>query len=203
VKVIRAANSDIYSMPDKTTSIERALAILGVHVVKNIALSFSRADEVNWSPENGFNINYFWKRSITAAIGAELLSDFLGIEEDNIFVTALLQDLGILILYCRYPDEYTKLIEEKQNTRIPFEVLEKRTFGFTHLEFGAGILKKWGLPENIYLPVMYHHGYGDAPDPHKDAARILCLAQAFSSIFNDIEDSEKIRHSTGIIKGDL
>jgi PAS domain S-box-containing protein len=40
-KVLRAANSEIYALPVKATSIERALAILGSHVVKNIALSFN------------------------------------------------------------------------------------------------------------------------------------------------------------------
>ena len=202
-KVLKAANSDIYSMPDKTSSIERALAILGVHVVKNIALSFNLADEINLSPEHGFNINYFWKRSIIAAIGAELFSNHLEIKDDDIFVTALLQDLGILILYSRYPDEFSRLIEEKNNTRIPFEILEKRTFGFTHQELCSEILKEWGLSEKIYLPIMYHHDYGAAPEPLKNSSRILYLSHAFSSIFNDIDSFEKIRHFADIIKDDL
>lgn len=178
-------------------------SIFGIHVVKNIALSFSLADDMNLSPESGFNINYFWKRSIIAAIGAELFSDYLHLKEDDLFVTALLQDLGILILYSRYPDEYSTLIGEKNKTRIPFEILENRTFGFTHQELASEILKEWGLPENIYLPIMYHHGYDDAPEPHKNTARILYLSHAFSSIFNDTESFEKIRHFASIIKDDL
>jgi diguanylate cyclase (GGDEF)-like protein len=202
VKVLKAANSDIYSLPDKTTSIERALAILGTHVVKNIALSFTLADDVNLSPEHGFNINYFWKRSIIAAIGAELFSNYLQFKEDDIFITALFQDLGVLILYSRYSNEYSKLIEEKNSFRIPFETLEKRTFGFTHEELGSEILREWGLPENIYVPIRYHHNYCIAPEQHKKAARILHLSHAFSSIFND-ESFEKIQHFAGIIKDDL
>jgi len=202
VKVLKTANSDIYALPDKTTSIERALSILGIHVVKNIALSFSLADDSNRSPEHGFNINYFWKRSIIAAIGAELFSDYLQFKEDDIFNSALFQDLGILILYSHYPDAYSKLIEEKNNTRIPFETLEKRTFGYTHEELGSEILREWGLPENIYIPIRYHHDYDNAPELHKDVARILHLSHAFSSIFND-ESFEKIRHFAGIIKDDL
>ena len=135
----------------------------GTHVAKNIALSFTLADDVNLSPEHGFNINYFRKGSIIAAKGAELFSNYLQFQEDDIFVTVLFQDLGILILYGRYSDEYSKLIKEKNSSRIPFATLEKRTFGVTHEELGSEILREWGLPGKIYVPIRYHHGYGNAP----------------------------------------
>lgn len=81
--MLKAANSDIYSLPDKTTSIEWSLAILGTHVVKKIAISFTLADDVNLHMEHGFNINYFWNISIIAAIGAELFPNYLQFKEDD------------------------------------------------------------------------------------------------------------------------
>src|SRR3990172_6523612 len=75
-KVLKVVNSTFYSLPDKISSIERALDILGVHVVKNIALSFTLVEDLNWRTEGVFDIDYFWKRSIIAAIGAELFSGY-------------------------------------------------------------------------------------------------------------------------------
>lgn len=116
VKVLKAVNSTFYPTPNKIGNIEQAMAILGVHVVKNIALSFTLVEDLKMHSEGVFNIDYFWKRSIIAAIGAELFSDYLKASDVDIFVSALLQDLGVLILHSYYPDEYSRLIEEKNNT---------------------------------------------------------------------------------------
>jgi len=203
VKVLMAANSNIYTMPSKTARIESAVTILGAHVVKNIALSFSLVDNQSPYPENSFDLYYFWRRAITAATSAEFISHHLKIDEDDVFVTALLQDLGALILFCRYPAEYSLLISEKNRTRIPLEILEKRKFGFTHQELGSEFLKVWGLPENVSVPIRYHHDYRDVPDPFKTSARILYLSNAFSSLFNDSESCEKIQFFAGIIRNDM
>jgi diguanylate cyclase (GGDEF)-like protein len=202
-KVLKAVNSTFYSTPDKISNIEQALDILGVHVVKNIALSFTLVEDLNMHSEGVFNIDYFWKRSIIAAIGAELFSGYLKISDDAIFVSALLQDLGVLILHGYYPDEYSRMIEEKNSTRMPLETLEKRRFGFSHQDLCSEILNQWGLPEHIYMPIKYHHGYLDAPEQYRCRARILYLSNALSSVFSDTDSYEKIRHFADIIKADL
>jgi len=202
-KVLKAVNSTFYSSPEKISNIEQALAILGVHVVKNIALSFTLVEDLNLQSEGVFNIDYFWRRSIITAIGAELFSGYLKTSGDDIFVSALLQDLGVLILHGYYPDEYSRVIDEKNNTRVPLEILEKRTFGFNHQDLCSEILKQWGLPENIYMPIKYHHGYVDAPEHCKYQARILYLSNALSSIFSDTDSPDKIMHFAKIIRDDL
>lgn len=202
-KVLRIVNSSFYSLPQKVTSIERALAILGVHAVKNIALSFTLIDGLNLKPSNSFNITYFWKRALVSAVGSELFAGFLNVYDNDIFITALLQNLGILILNCQFHDQYSHLLEEKNRTMVPMDILEKRTFGFNHQELGSEILKRWELPDSIYLPILYHHGYRDAPKEIKGQARVLFLSNALSSIYSDSESAGKIHHFTETLKDDL
>jgi len=202
-KVLKVVNSAFYSLPNKIGSIERALAIMGVHVVKNIVFSFTLVDGLQMSSTDIFNIDYFWKRSIIAAIGTELFAEYFQIETDDIFVTALLQDLGILIFHSNYPEEYSSLIEEKNTTKTAIEVLEQRKFGFSHQDLCSSVLEQWGLPENIYLPIRHHHHYEDAPEQYRQAARTLFLSNALSSIYSDIESYDKIRHFADVIKNDL
>ncbi|NVN93467.1 MAG: HDOD domain-containing protein, partial [Desulfuromonadales bacterium] len=202
-KVLKVVNSAFYSLPSKIGSIERALAIIGIHSVKNIVFSFNLVDGMKVSSTDIFNIDYFWKRSIIAAIGTELFTEYFNLKDDNIFVTALLQDLGILILHSNYVDDYSRLIEEKNSTKTPIEVLEKRQFGFSHQDLCSEVLEQWGLPENIYLPIRHHHKYEDAPEQNRQTARILFLSNALSSIYSDIEAYDKIIHFSNIIKTDL
>src|SRR6056297_836008 len=95
-KMLRVANSSLYALPNKVSSIERALCVLGTNVIKNIALSFVVANDIRGKGTVNFNLDYFWRRSVTAAVAAELLTNRLQERNDDIFVTALLQDIGIL-----------------------------------------------------------------------------------------------------------
>lgn len=202
-KVLRVVNSAFYSLPGKIGNIERALVVMGVHKVKNIAFSFNLVDGLKLNSTDIFSIEYFWKRSIIAAIGTDLFAEYFNIKDDALFVTALLQDLGILILHSHCLDDYSRVIEEKNRTRIPVEVLEKRRFGFSHQDLCSEVLQQWGLPENIYLPIRHHHNYKDAPEECRQTARILFLSNALSSIYSDIESYDKIKHFSDIIKNDL
>lgn len=202
-KVLRVVNSAYYALHERVGGIERALVILGVNTVKNIAFSITLVEALRTDSTDIFDIDYFWKRSIIAAIGTELFAEYLGITADDLYVSALLQDLGILILHTNFPEAYSRLIEEKNREESPIQVLEMRRFGFTHQELCSAVLKKWKLPENIYQPIGYHHDYQDAPEPHRSSARVLFLSNALSSIYSDRGCHDKIRHFSGIIKADL
>jgi two-component system, cell cycle response regulator len=203
VKVLKVVNSSYYSLPRKVTNIERALAILGVHAVKNIALSFTLIDGLNLDAGDSFNINYFWKRALVEAIGSELFAHYLQVRDGDIFVSALLQNLGILIMHCHFHEKYSRLIEEKDRTKVPMDVLEKQTFGFNHQELCSEVLKLWGLPDTVYTPILYHHEYREAPEGFREQARVLFLSNALSSIYSDAESYDKILHFADILKNDL
>ena len=125
------------------------------------------------------------------------------VRDDDLYVSALLKDLGILILHSNYQAKYSRLIEEKDGTGVPIAVLEKREFGFDHQDLCSEVLKQWRLPEKIYIPINYHHNYGDAPEEHRTAARILFLANALSSIFSDVDSYGKIKYFSELIQRDL
>ncbi len=101
-KILMVANSSFYNLPRKIDSIPKALTILGTNTVKNIALSFVIAKGLRGPCEGGFDFDFFWKRALTAAVSAEILSPIISAKKEDTFVTALLQDIGIVIMYlCR------------------------------------------------------------------------------------------------------
>jgi HD-like signal output (HDOD) protein len=112
-RALKIANSSFYGLSRKVDSIERAISVLGVTALKNIALSFTISKGFSGKDSAGFNFNYFWKRAVTAAIAADLTAALIGKRSDDTFVTGLLQDIGILILYYCRTEEYVRLIEQK------------------------------------------------------------------------------------------
>ena len=199
-RVLRVANSSFYSLPSKVSSIERALTIMGVNAMKNIALSFILIDKLKSNSNGSFDFNLFWKKSITSAVCAELFAAHFKIKDDDIFVTALLQDIGVLVMhYCR-PNDYVNLLEKKSTEKLPPEVLEDNLFGFNHQEVGSEILKLWGLPEEIYMPICFHHIHGQASEQYRTKAKILSLSDKVSSFYNESQSAEIIRDVSDMLR---
>ena len=124
-RILKVANSSFYGLPSRVDTIQRAMAILGCNALKNIALSFVIAKEMRTESTEGFDFEFFWKRSVTAGVSAGLIASLIGNKSDDIFVTALLQDIGIVMMYLCKPDRYLKVLDEKKATGKP--LLRKTT----------------------------------------------------------------------------
>lgn len=192
-KVLRIANSGFYAARTEITSVERALSILGTNLIKNIALSFVISKNMRDKKNDFFDFDYFWRRAVTSAVAAELLTKTLQIRNDDIFVTALLHDIGVMTLFLSQGDSYGLLLKERKAGGTYLFDLEKKTYGFDHQQLGAALISSWGLPESISEPICYHHANAAAPDKHLTTTNILKTSDLFSSIYCDSNAAEKVR----------
>src|SRR5262245_5980212 len=136
-RIMKLANSGLYSLPRKITSIDKAVSVLGVNALKNIALSFVLNKQFQGPRRERFDYDWFWRRSITAAVAGELIATTIGYRSDETFITTLLQDIGILVMFGCRPDDYLSVLDEKAVTGLPVNIVEKQVFGFDHQEIGA------------------------------------------------------------------
>jgi len=192
-KVLKAANSPMYAIPSKVDTIQRALTVLGFNALKNIALSFVIANELNADSDDSFDFDYFWKRSVTAAVSAELIASQIGKKSDDIFVTGLLQDIGVVIMYLSNPQDYLIVLEEKKQSKLATIDLEKKIFGFDHQEIGMEVLNQWGLPNSIYEPIGRHHGKDINGKGEGSAAEILSLSDKLSALYHGDQSEKRLK----------
>jgi diguanylate cyclase (GGDEF)-like protein len=190
-KILKVANSPFYGLPCKVESIERAVNVLGLEALKNIALSFIIVREFNPGSDGKFDPGMFWRRSITAAVSAGLIASRLGIRREDTFVTPLLMDIGILIMYMCRPRDYLKVIDEKRVSRISTVDAERMIFGTDHQAVGGAVLARWGIPEDISVPVSFHHNIGGCPEKHREMVKLMGLADIASSIYHGNRGMEK------------
>jgi diguanylate cyclase (GGDEF)-like protein len=192
-KVLRAANSPMYAIPSKIDTIQRALTVIGFNALKNIALSFVIANELNAESDDVFDFDYFWKRSVTAAVGSDLIASLIGKKSDDIFVTGLLQDIGVVIMYLSNPDDYLAVLAEKARSESSVIEVEKRIFGFDHQEIGMAVLDDWGIPESIYEPIGCHHKESVNGGGEGSVAEILSLSDTLSSLYHGAQRPKKLK----------
>jgi len=158
-KLLKIANSPLYSQRRSLNNLREALTLLGFNASLTISLSFSLLQMLN-----GKNKNYenYWKRSIVAASIARILGLRLGVAKlEDLFLASLLQDIGILVLQCisnsPYPKDGTENLDHITRMK-----LEEETFGVDHSLVGAWLLESWRLPDYLVKSVMYSHSLNRA-----------------------------------------
>jgi diguanylate cyclase (GGDEF)-like protein len=198
-RVLKGANSSFFYPGNSVTSIERALALLGSNAVTNIALSFVIVSEFQLASAGSFDTTTFWRRALTTAVAAELISTLVGNHDRDIFVIALLQDIGILVMHGSNPQEYQRVFQLRAELGISLCEAERQLFGFDHQELGAELLSSWQIPREIHGPIRHHHGDGAAPDQFQPQHDILCVADCLASFHCGPQDADKIRLARRIL----
>jgi diguanylate cyclase (GGDEF)-like protein len=178
-------------------SIDRALSILGTNIIKNIALSFVIVTDLRGEKQSGFNFDAYWRRSVTSAVAAELLMQQLKQKDEDIFVAALLHDIGMLIIFLHKRNDYSELLQEARLSEQLLVTLEHDRYGFDHQQVSCTLMKRWGLPDKITKPICYHHNPESAPEDSQKTARILQFADQISTIYNETDSAEKVRELQG------
>ena len=147
-RLLQVSNSSIFPFRREITNLNQALAILGIQLTMSIAIGFAIIDMMRSceSKDSGFNHDAFWRKSVLGAIAAiEMRSELNGVEQGDLFVAALMQDVGMIALETFEGKKYTQLVN---GARSHFDLLEleRRMFGVDHAEIGAAILERWHLP---------------------------------------------------------
>ncbi len=192
-KMLRIANSGYYTRGGPITNIQRAMTILGTNVIKNIALSFVITGSFNVQEESHFNFDLFWKRCLISAVATDLLAAKVGIKNDDLFITALLQDIGTLIIALSKPDEYSRIFNDSEIFAQDLEDAERSSFDYTHSQVGYALLQNWQLPDEITIPALFHHHPQTAPEGISGITFLLYYGARFGKLFTSDEIAQQTR----------
>ncbi len=163
-RILKVVNSSFYGLPGQIGSINRAIVMLGLNAVKNIAIAASLAKLFRGGDLTpNFSAKSLWMHSVVTAATCKMLSDRMGFAvSDEAFLCGLIHDIGIMVeMQC----DRNKLIEVIQRTGadksgIPATDMleaEDAVFGANHQNFGAGLCAKWKFPANFANVTGYHH----------------------------------------------
>jgi len=199
-RILRLANSELYALPRKIGSLDAAMTVLGANTLKNIALSFTLFQAFPNLRTGRFDFDRLWRRSLTSAVAAQLISKEVGFKSDELFITSLLQDIGICAMFLLEPEKYLGVLDEKLATGQPVSVLEKQFYGFDHQEAGGELLKIWGLPETVHLPVRHHHDIDSAPAEIRPLCSVLHVSDRLSAVYHGSGSVKNVRNVTQLLK---
>ncbi len=156
-KVLKTVNSSMFGLSKPVTTLERAIVVLGLKPLRSLVLGLSLPAIQSRTTDSA--ILKYWQESVAGAVIArELAVRLRQPDPEDCLIAGLLRDLGIVVLAQVFPDEYRVLsnTDRERLDLMPCEA-EEAAFGVHHAEIGAVVLNSWNLPQEIVLPVRYHH----------------------------------------------
>lgn len=154
-RILRVANSPLYSRRRKSDSVQQAIMVLGLNVGISLALSFSLNKLLR--SDNGETADWLWRRALIAATAARTLGEHMGSRDlEELFLGALIQDVGILALQAQFPDTYGPLLADAKGHQ-ELIAFESRELGCDHGVIGGWLMRHWGLPERLAATAEASH----------------------------------------------
>jgi len=150
-KLLKIANSPSYSVsPEPVTTVTRASALLGFDAIRNICIT-SRLLESLLAERvlTGTVRERLLRRtasSLHAAIQARMMmGEAREQEREEVFIAALLRDIGEIAFWCLGSEEACALSEALDAPDPDTEKLVREHVGSTFGEISASLIRSWGL----------------------------------------------------------
>ncbi len=160
-RVLQLSNSAFYTPNKKVKSLAQAVTRIGFRGVREIALAITLIKEYGQRGKRiGLHPIEFWKHSLGCAVLAKDLAAAIGGDPDRVemaFLAGLLHDIGKPILNDLSRDAYAEIVSVAAKKETPLCEVEFDAFGLDHTEIAKYVIAKWGLPANLWDPIILHH----------------------------------------------
>jgi len=177
-KILRVVNSAFYGLPSQIASLDRAILMLGLSAVKNIALAASLSRMFNAEAVSAhFAVRDLWRHCVAVGVCSRMLGQVgTPAPTDEPFVGGLVHDVGLLAVQQLFPEKLKQVIEECYNTPQNFLAVEQSIIGADHEAFGGSLAAKWKFPPALRCAIMCHHEPGVMPPEFQKVAMTVCVA---------------------------
>jgi HD-like signal output (HDOD) protein len=181
-KLLKVANSAYFGGAQHISSIKTAVARIGFNEVRNITMAvglirqFSRKSTL-------LDYGAFWRHSLAAGflsqkIVASMPGLFNDLEREQVFMSGLLHDIGILVLDQFFHAEFKTLIDRAAESETSFISAEREVLASeSHAVVGATLLEFWRIDPVIHLALRYHHDPARCPEQARRQATVAAIAE--------------------------
>jgi putative nucleotidyltransferase with HDIG domain len=168
MKVLRLVNSAYYGVRQRVGSLEHAISLLGLKVVKNLVLTatvFRTFSSATPGKALLFEREQFWLHCVGTGIIARALARCApqghGADPEEAFAAGLLHDVGKIILEQHLHKQFEEALEQSATSGAPLYECENDIIGVNHAQIGGKLAERWKLPDELVGAIYYHHPSAD------------------------------------------
>ncbi|NIA11015.1 MAG: HDOD domain-containing protein [Nitrospiraceae bacterium] len=193
-RVIHLANSPLFGLSGRVSSIERAVNLLGIAPVRSLVLSISVLIVMN-KVKKLASVPLFRRlqdNAFACGIAARLIAEAVSYDQpDEAFLTGLLCNIGYFFILIQLEDERDfEIIRSHLNNPLDpeIETREEKAFGYSHARLGARVSKKWLLPSFMIEAIANHHT-DTVHEPNESRSTHLTLFMRGAILLNNLFDN--------------
>jgi HD-like signal output (HDOD) protein len=175
-RILKVVNSAFYGLPGQIGSIERAIVLLGLNAVKNIAVAASLGQLFRGAKLcESFTAKDLWRHCIAVGVVTRELAKQMKLPmAEEAFLAGMIHDVGILVSLQLWPEQIRTVCERSSQAAAAGETanfceLERELIGADHQQLGQALAEQWKFPQTCQLVAGHHH----SPNTLGDQSRLL------------------------------
>jgi HD-like signal output (HDOD) protein len=177
-RILKVVNSAFYGLPGQIGSVERAIVLLGLNAIKNIAVAASLGQLFRGVKLcEGFTAKDLWTHCIAVGVAARELARQMKLPiADEAFLAGLIHDTGMLVGLQVWPDKLREACEAARKSERDFCEVEREITGTDHQQLGQGLAELWKFPRSCQLVAGYHHRPTQLSDNNRMLVTLVYIA---------------------------
>lgn len=152
-KLLRLANSSYFQVARSIASVDDAIRILGLAMVRHLVLADGMVGSFVNIP--GIALHPFWMHSLYSACSARWLAEHLSINRDLVFTLGLMHGIGQLQMHSAAPAAMVALDHQSHVLSAERAAFETATLGFSYLDVSAALARLWSFPLSLVAPLEH------------------------------------------------
>lgn len=177
-RILKVVNSAFYGLPGQIASIERAIVLLGLNAVKNIAVAASLGQLFRGVKLcEGFTARDLWTHCIAVGVTARHLARAMKVPlADEAFLAGMIHDVGMLVALQTDAERLRQACEQARTSETPFCDIERELTGMDHQMLGQALCEAWKFPRTCQLVAGYHHRPTAIPEDSRLLVSLVYVA---------------------------
>ena len=184
--LLKTVNSPFYGLRTKATSIQQAIALLGLRNVAQLVTGLLLRDAFPGGSSDLMD-EYWESSSAIAQISASLAGELKCGSRDEAYTYALFRDCGMLAMMAGFEDYLPVFPGGKSAGGDVVTDMEDRCHAMNHARLGHKLAQAWLLPDPICDAVLWHHQFSSLQDGsagiHEASRRQIALALAAEALY--------------------
>src|SRR3984957_4228343 len=186
-RILKVVNSSFYGLPGQIASVERAIVLLGLNGVKNLAVAASLGQLFRGVKlPDPFTARDLWTHCLAVAVASRELAKHLSLPVvDEAFLAGMIHDIGLLAHLQLWPEKFWEVCNQAKNRptdgSLPFESfceLERNIIGADHQQIGRALAHRWRFPNSCQHVAGTHHN----PSPGHEHGVLVGLVYVADTI---------------------
>ena len=175
--ILRICNSAYFGLSHKVETVRDAVMRLGQQNVIRAVEAAGVSKFYKKAKGYGLDANKLWEHSVGVALMSQILSKrIFNCEDARLYTTALLHDIGKVIMGEFVDESFMKIYDIVSSKGISFLEAEGEVIGIDHAELGGKIASQWNFPEDMREAIVYHHRPDLIPNGDNNNAWLIYLA---------------------------